>query len=84
MTQSDIIRLAREALKEDDGECYYAYAHQIIHWWGKEDEIVKFANLIAAAERESCADMVLTLTCMGNAKECFEVAATYIRARGQG
>ena len=84
MTQSDIIRLAREALKEDDGECYYAYAHQIIHWWGKEDEIVKFANLIAAAEREACADMVLTLTCMGNAKECFEVAATYIRARGQG
>lgn len=36
----------------------------------------------AAAEREACADMVLTLTCMGNAKECFEVAATYIRARG--
>ena len=30
------------------------------------------------AEREACADMVLTLTCMGNAKECFEVAATYI------
>jgi len=27
--------------------------------------------------------MVLTLTCMGDAKECFEVAATYIRARGQ-
>ena len=34
-------------------------------------------------EREACADMVLTLTCMGNAKECFEVAATYIRARGE-
>ena len=32
-------------------------------------------------ENEACADMVLTLTCMGNAKECFEVAATYIRAR---
>ena len=37
-----------------------------------------------ADENEACADMVLTLTCMGNAKECFEVAATYIRARGQG
>ena len=36
---------------------------------------------VREAEREACADMVLTLTCMGNAKECFEVAATYIRAR---
>jgi hypothetical protein len=51
MTRDDIIRMAREALKEDDGEDYYAYTHQIIHWWGKEDEIVKFAELVAAAER---------------------------------
>ena len=42
-----------------------------------------FSRVVAEAEREACADMVLTLTCMGNAKECFEVAATYIRARGQ-
>lgn len=51
MTNEDIIRMAREALIEDNGEDYYAYTHQIIHWWGKEDEIVKFAQLIAAAER---------------------------------
>jgi hypothetical protein len=57
MTNEDIIRMARETLKEDDGECYYAYAHQIIHWWGKEDAIVKFANLVAAAEREACAKL---------------------------
>lgn len=57
MTKDDIIRMAREALKEDDGEDYYAYTHQIIHWWGKEDEIIKFANLIAAAERERILDM---------------------------
>ncbi len=37
-----------------------------------------------AAEREACAKLMGELTCMGNAKECFEVAATYIRARGQG
>jgi hypothetical protein len=43
----------------------------------------RFAALVAAEERKECADMVLTLTCMGNAKECFEVAATYIRARGR-
>jgi hypothetical protein len=55
MTRDDIIRMAREALKEDSGEDYYAYTHQIPHWWGKEDEIVKFAELVAAAEREACA-----------------------------
>jgi hypothetical protein len=53
--RENIIRMAREALKEDDGEDYYAYTHQIPHWWGKEDEIVKFAELVAAAEREACA-----------------------------
>ena len=36
------------------------------------------------AEREACAKLMGELTCMGDAKECFEVAATYIRARGQG
>jgi hypothetical protein len=34
-----------------------------------------------AEEREECAKLMGELTCMGNAKECFEVAATYIRAR---
>jgi DNA-directed RNA polymerase subunit F len=43
----------------------------------------KFAELVAAAEREACAELMEKLTCMGDAKECFEVAATYIRARGQ-
>ena len=49
--RENIIRMAREALKEDDGEDYYAYTHQIPHWWGEEDAIIKFANLVAAAER---------------------------------
>jgi hypothetical protein len=77
MTNDDIIRMARETLKEDDGEDYYAYTHQIIHWWGKEDEIVKFAELVAAAEREACAVIAF------NAKTYLEAAAA-IRARGQG
>ena len=74
MTRDDIIRMARES-------------GLITHVVVPEDvaeKIKHFANLVAEAEREACADMVLTLTCMGNAKECFEVAATYIRARGQG
>ena len=47
-------------------------------WLEKQYE---FAEIVAVAEREACADLVLTLTCMGNAKECFETAAAYIRAR---
>ena len=73
MTKDDIIRMARES-------------GLITHVIVPEDvaeKIKHFANLVAAEEREACVDMVLTLTCMGNAKECFEVAATYIRARGQ-
>jgi hypothetical protein len=76
MTNEDIIRMANEALKEDDGEDYYAYTHQIPHWWGKEDEIVKFAALVAAAEREACAQIAF------NAKTYLEAAAE-IRARGR-
>jgi hypothetical protein len=76
MDKDDIIRMAREVLKEDDGEDYYAYTHQIIHWWGKEDEILKFAELVAAAEREACAVIAF------NAKTYLEAAAA-IRARGQ-
>ena len=74
--RENIIRMAREALKEDDGEDYYAYTHQIPHWWGKEDEILKFAELVAAAEREACAVIAF------NAKTYLEAAAA-IRARGQ-
>ena len=65
MTKDDIIQMAREALKEDDGEDYYAYTHQIIHWWGKEDEIIKFAELVAAAEREACAKFLLSTDLSG-------------------
>ena len=93
MTNEDIIRMAREALKEDDGEDYYAYTHQITHWWGKEDEIVKFAELIAAAEREACAEEIEKIfqqeASMDTMREYvkriipYEKAAAAIRARGQ-
>lgn len=46
--------------------------------------VVKLVGDAVAVEREACANMILTLTCMGNAKECFEVAACYVRARGRG
>jgi hypothetical protein len=47
-----------------------------------EAEVRLIIDGAVAEEREACADLVLTLTCMGDAKECFEVAACYIRARG--
>ena len=85
MDKEDIIRMARESLKEDDGEDYYAYTHQIIHWWGKEDEILKFAELVAAAEREACANVcdsydVVDDVCSSDTAEGIAIA---IRARGQ-
>jgi hypothetical protein len=75
MTNEDIIRMAREALKEDDGEDYYAYTHQIIHWWGEEDAIIKFAALVAAAEREACAKRLDAVGC--------DHCAENIRLRGR-
>jgi DNA-binding PucR family transcriptional regulator len=48
-----------------------------------QDHWTEYEHSIAAEEREACAKLMGELTCMGNAKECFEVAATYIRARGQ-
>ena len=56
MTRDDIIRMASESLNECEGTDYYDYTHNL-HWWGKADELVKFAELIAAAERESILDM---------------------------
>jgi hypothetical protein len=80
MDKEDIIRMAREVLEERDGEDYYDYTHKIIHWWGKEDAIVKFANLVAAAEREACAKLC------ENAHWSLDDRAEYakaIRARGR-
>lgn len=79
MTRDDIIRMAREA-------------HLDVYGLGKDwqqfmsaVECVAYSAFTAGvlAEREACAKLMGELTCMGNAKECFEVAATYIRARGQ-
>ena len=48
-----------------------------------DKEVLKLVNAAIEEEREACAKLMGELTCMGNAKECFEVAATYIRARGR-
>ena len=65
MTRDDIIRMAREA------EAWSLIDHDGIA------ALERFAGLIAAAEREACAQIAF------NAKTYIE-AAKAIRARGQG
>ena len=68
MTNEDIIRMAREAgLSNDFGTLGYPYL----------PELIRFANLVAAAEREACAKIAFS------AKTYIE-AANAIRERGQG
>lgn len=77
MTTDDIIRMAWEAglEREDDdsGE-----------WSVYDDELLKFARKIAAAEREACAQV-----CEANSHPCSEfidqasICAAAIRARGE-
>jgi hypothetical protein len=53
MTRDDIIRMAREAGMTDSPDDYNAY------WTADSiDELERFANLIAAAEREACCAIV--------------------------
>lgn len=84
MTRDDIIRMARDALAESDGEDYYAYDCER-HWWGCEDALQSFAALVAASEREACAKACDLLHWdwhmddESGPKEC----ASVIRARGQ-
>jgi hypothetical protein len=64
MNEKDIVRLAEEA------ELW-------LHTDRKYEAVEKFANLVAAAEREACAVIAF------NANTYLEAAAA-IRARGQG
>ena len=74
MTKDDIIRMAREAGWRVDSE------GEILEgdgWHIQTDIVERFAELVAAAEREACAVIAF------NAKTYLE-AADAIRARGQG
>ena len=73
MTQSDIIRMAQEAGWRVDSEGDVLEGDG---WHIQTDIVERFAELIAAAEREACAVIAF------NAKTYLE-AAEAIRARGQ-
>jgi hypothetical protein len=77
MTQSDIIRMAREAGWEMDDSC--VLEPQVV-WYISQGQLERFANLIAAAERKDCADIAEYWCCNGMPRTTL---ADQIRARGQ-
>ena len=80
MTQDEIVKLAREAGLVRTGDKWVEPAR-----WGVT-ELVHFAALVAAAEREACAKVCLDagLSCevRQGADLCFELSEA-IRARGE-
>ena len=83
MTRDDIIRLAREACDKDKVDPY-----QNDFWAITQEELERFAALVAAAEREACAKLCedgpipkesTTLTHIPTLVGC----AAAIRARGE-
>ena len=74
MKQEDIIRMAREAGMEQDGDNFFSPSHEEIDV--HITDLERFAALVAAAEREACAKVC---------KEHFYAYQAYdaIRARGQ-
>lgn len=71
MTREDIIRLAREAGLTQKPFC---------RWGGYLDDLMRFAALVAAAEREACAKVCET---EGSVDDLPEHYADAIRSRGE-
>ena len=71
MNRDDIIRMAEEACGEP------AWSGGVEWTW---EEVERFANLVAAAEREACADIAENWRCNGMPRT---VLADQIRARGE-
>ena len=79
MNREDIIRMAREAWGE--GAVYRFDSPK--HWPEVEEMFVRFANLVAAAEREACAKVLDEMAAKDKLTNYYTVAALVIRARGQ-
>ncbi len=73
MTRDDIIRMARESGFEVDSDDVWITDG----FW--VEELERFAKLVAAAEREACADIAENWRCNGMPRT---VLADQIRARG--
>jgi hypothetical protein len=79
MTRDDVIRMAREADKEGD----LLWLDQRIDGYKEEVEFIeRFANLVAAAEREACATLLDEMAAKDKLSNYYKVAALRIRERG--
>ena len=76
MTQDEIIEMAEKAKLDKQLADDYC---RVEYWTATEDELIAFAKLIAAKEREECAKLVGEFAQNYSAYEL----ATIIRARGQ-
>jgi len=81
MTRDDIIKMAKQAglLPIDIGPTIETWQMR-----RKEESLVRFAELVAAAEREACAKVCDVLAVHPEyASDITKVAAQAIRARGE-
>ena len=82
MTQDEIIRMAREAGWPG------IYAKPLLSITMQEDDFLRFAALVVAAEREACAKVCIEIgATKGNSDDALDMAdacADAIRARGEG
>ena len=76
MTRDDIIRMAREAGFEVHSDDVWITDG----FWVKELE--RFANLVAAAEREACANVLMDMAERDSFSNYYLHAALLIRERG--
>lgn len=81
MTRDDIIRMAREAGMEQDGDNFFSPLHEEIDV--HISDLERFAALVAAAEREACAGLCQWKTGVRPVDAAIETCAAAIRARGE-
>ena len=77
MTRDDIIRMAREAGWPG------IYSKPLLSITMQEDDFLRFAALVAAAEREACAKVCDELAEKDRLSNYYAVAARAIRDRGE-
>ena len=91
MTREDIIRMAKEAMghtsiEPNDKVTFYVSYNNGIDADGFCDSvetfIERFANLVAAAEREACAKVLDEMAAKDKLSNYYKVAALAIRERG--
>jgi len=79
MNREDIIRMAREAGMEQDGDNFFSPSHEEIDV--HITDLERFAALVAAAEREACAKVCDEMASRDTLSNYYKVAANAIRAR---